>query len=175
MAWTFTCGCKRCPQRTSASTCMLAHIRMHSQVCMRRGPIIAPTRRWWQDGDNRQFARLLYFLMNTGEFTEQREVVKDSLGINKLPILCIFHDESQVLVNMITSTVARRGMRLLESFSKLVEGREVVKLNLAHKLVRFLFAVESRILACARASTCTRNGYSGTSLNGHSVKRSACL
>jgi hypothetical protein len=28
--------------------------------------------------------------MNTGEFAERREVVEDLLGINKLPILCIF-------------------------------------------------------------------------------------
>ena len=28
--------------------------------------------------------------MNTGEFIEQREVVKIHLGIDKLPILCIF-------------------------------------------------------------------------------------
>ena len=41
--------------------------------------------------------------------------------------------------------------RLLESFSKLVERREVVKLYLDHKLARF-FAVESRVLACALAS-----------------------
>ena len=34
--------------------------------------------------------RLSYFLMNAGEFTERREVVQDSLGIDKLPILRIF-------------------------------------------------------------------------------------
>ena len=58
--------------------------------CIGRGPIIAPTKQWWQDPDNRQFACLSYFLMNAGEFTERREVVKDSLGIDKLPILRIF-------------------------------------------------------------------------------------
>ena len=55
--------------------------------------------------------------MNTGEFTERREVLKDSLGIDELPILCIFHDESRVLVNVITSS---QGMRPLESFSSLL-------------------------------------------------------
>ena len=44
--------------------------------------------------------------------------------------------------------VSSRGTRLLESFSKLVERREAVKLYLAHELAKF-FAVESRILACA--------------------------
>jgi hypothetical protein len=34
--------------------------------------------------------RLSYFLMNTGEFAERREVVKDSLGVDKFPILRIF-------------------------------------------------------------------------------------
>ena len=33
---------------------------------------------------------LIVLLMNAGEFTERREVVKDSLGIDKLPILHIF-------------------------------------------------------------------------------------
>ena len=64
--------------------------RAHSRVRIGRGPIIAPTRQWWQDRDNRQFARLSYILMNAGEFTERREVVKDSLGIDKLPILRTF-------------------------------------------------------------------------------------
>ena len=64
--------------------------RMHSWVRIGRGPIIAPTRQWWQDRDNRQFMHLSNFLMITGEFTERREEVKDSLGIDKLPILCIF-------------------------------------------------------------------------------------
>ena len=48
-------------------------------------------------------------------------------------------------MNVIMSS---RGMRLLESFSKLVERREAVKLYLAHELAKF-FAVESQILACA--------------------------
>ena len=82
MAWTFTRACQRRPRRISART--------HARVRIGRGPIIAPTRQWWQDRDNRQFARLSYFLMNAGEFTERREVVKDSLGIDKLPILRIF-------------------------------------------------------------------------------------
>ena len=92
MTWTFTRACKRRPRRANASTRTLTHVRTHSRVRIGRGPIIAPTRRWWQDRDNRQFASLSYFLMNSGEFTEQREVhvVKDSLGIDKLPILRIF-------------------------------------------------------------------------------------
>ena len=90
MAWMFTCACKRCPRHTSTSTRTLAHIRTHSRVHIGHGPIIALTRQWCQDRDNRQFASLSYFLINTGEFTEQREVVKDSLGIDKLPILYIF-------------------------------------------------------------------------------------
>ena len=85
MAWTFTHACKRRPQRASTSTRTFAHICMHSRVRIGRGPIIAPTRQWWQDRDNRQFARLSYFLMNADEFTERRE-----LGIDKLPILRIF-------------------------------------------------------------------------------------
>ena len=55
-------------------------------------------------------------------------------------------------MNVIMSS---RGTRLLESFSKVVERRD--ELYLAHKLARFFFAVESRILACAFASACTRN------------------
>ena len=90
MAWTFINGCKRRPQHTRVSTHMLAHIRTHSQVRIGRGPIVAPTRQWRQNQDNRQFARLSYFLMNTDEFNERREVVKDSPGIDMLPILCIF-------------------------------------------------------------------------------------
>ena len=90
MAWTFTRTCQRRPRRASASTRTLAHIRTHSRVRIGRGPIIAPTRQWWQDRDNRQFARLSYFLTNAGEFTERREVVKDSIGIDKLPIVRIF-------------------------------------------------------------------------------------
>jgi hypothetical protein len=54
-------------------------------------------------------------------------------------------------VNVIASTVTRRGTKLFESFSKLVERREAVKLELAFKLARF-FAVES---VCARASAYT--------------------
>ena len=50
--------------------------------------------------------------------------------------------------------------QLLESFSKLVERREAVKLYVAHELAK-LFAVESRILACALASACTRNTGTG--------------
>ena len=65
----------------------LTHIHTHLRVCVGRGPIIAPTRQWWQDQDNRQFECLLYFLMNTGE---QREAVKDLLVIDKLHIFCIF-------------------------------------------------------------------------------------
>ena len=59
-------------------------------------------------------------------------------------------------MNMIASS---QGTRLLESFSKLVEGREAVKLYLAHKLAtcRF-FAVKSRILVCA----CTQTWVPGT-------------
>ena len=87
--------------------------------------------------DNRQFARLSYFLMETGEFTELKEVVKYPLGIDKLPIFCIFHDKSRVLMNVIASTVTCGGTRLVESFSKLVERREAVKLYLAHKLAGF--------------------------------------
>ena len=56
--------------------------------------------------------------------------------------------------------VSSRGTKLLESFSKLVERREAVKLYLAHELAKF-FAVESRILACALASACTRNAGTG--------------
>ena len=94
---------------------------------------------------------LLYFLMNAGEFTERREVIKHSLGIDKLLILCIFHDESRVLVNVIASS---RGTRLLESFSKLVERREAVNLYLAHKLARFFLLSSLKYLrvplrACA--------------------------
>ena len=63
-------------------------------------------------------------------------------------------------MNVVVSTVTCQGMRLLESFSKLVERREAVKLYLAHKLARF-FAVESPILACARGSVCTQNAGTG--------------
>ena len=56
--------------------------------------------------------------------------------------------------------VSSRGKRLLESFSKLVERKEAVKLYLAHELAKF-FAVESQILACALASACTRNAGTG--------------
>ena len=87
VAWTFTRACKGA---LDAQMRVLTHIYTHSRVRIGRGPIIAPTRQWWQDRDNRQFARLSYFLMNIGEFTERREVVKDSLGIDKLLILRTF-------------------------------------------------------------------------------------
>jgi hypothetical protein len=86
VAWTFTRKSKWRAQRVSSSTHALAHIHMHSRVRIGHGPIIASTRRWWQDRDSMQFARLSYFLMNTCELDEQREVVKDSLGVDKLPI-----------------------------------------------------------------------------------------
>ena len=69
-----TRGSKRHPR---CAKCEYSHSTLVS-------PIIA---QWWQNQDNRQFARLSYFLIDTGEFTERREVVKDSLGIDKLPIL----------------------------------------------------------------------------------------
>ncbi len=85
-AWMFMHGCKRRPRCASASEYPHAHL----WIRMGHGPIIAPTRQWWQDRDSRLFARLSYFLMNTDEFAEWRVVVEDSLGINKLRILCIF-------------------------------------------------------------------------------------
>jgi hypothetical protein len=97
------------------------HIRMYSGVRIGHGPII---RQWWQDQDNRQFARLSRFLMNTGEFAERREAVKVSLGVDKLLILR--HDESRVLMNAIASAVTRHGTRLLGSFSKLVECSKTI-------------------------------------------------
>ena len=51
---------------------------------------------------------------------------------------------------MIASTVTRRGMRLLESFSKLVERRKAVKLYLAHKLARFFCCQILHVPARAR-------------------------
>ena len=42
-------------------------------------------------------------------------------------------------MNVIASTVTRQGTRFLESFSKLVEKREAVKLYLAHKQARFIY------------------------------------
>ena len=90
MAWTFTHTCKRCPWYASASTCILAHICTHSWVLIGRGPIIVPTRQWWQDRDSKQLACLLYLLMNTCEFTERSVVVKDTLGIDK-PLILISH------------------------------------------------------------------------------------
>jgi hypothetical protein len=66
---------------------------MHSRVRIGRGP-------HQQDNGGKietagsivlfTFYFLSYFLMNTGEFAEQREVVKDSLGMDKFPSLCIF-------------------------------------------------------------------------------------
>ena len=151
-AWTFINGCKTRPQRTRVSTHMLAHIRTHSQVRIGRGPIIAPTRQWRQNQDNREFARLSYFLMNTGEFNEQREAVKDSPGIDMLPILYIFHYKSRVLMNVIVSTVTRWSTTLLESFSKLIERREAVKLY-----VYMCVAHNELYLFCCRVSnTCVR-------------------
>jgi hypothetical protein len=91
---------------------------MHSRVRIGRGPIIAPPR---QDRD-RQFARLSYFLMNTGEFAERREVVKDSKHRQAFNSLYFFMASLEyVLVNVIASTVTRRGTRFFERFSKLVE------------------------------------------------------
>ena len=77
-----TRGCKRHPR---CAKCEYSHTRAYPHTLV--SPIIA---QWWQNQDNRQFARLSYFLINTGEFTERREVVKDSLGIDKLPILYFF-------------------------------------------------------------------------------------
>ena len=62
-------------------------------------------------------------------------------------------------MNVIASAVTRRGTRLLESFSKVVERREAVKLYLAHKLARVFFAVESQILVCALKTRVPGTGY----------------
>ena len=60
---------------------------------------------------------------------------------------------------MIASTVTRRGTRLLESFSKLVERREAVKLYLAHKLAKFFCCWVSNTCVCPRRRVHSKRGY----------------
>ena len=57
---------------------VLAHALASTYMYRRRGPIIVPKRQWWQDRDSRKVVRLSHF-MSSGEFTKQREAVKDSL------------------------------------------------------------------------------------------------
>ena len=103
-----------------------------------------------------QFACLSYVLMNTGEFTEQRQPVKDSLGIDKLLILSIYFMSSLEYSWVWSWALLHSEARdLLESLSKLVEQRGAVRVYLAFKLVRFLLLSPEYSCECSSTSECT--------------------
>ena len=109
MAWTFTHACKRCLDTHTWVLARSASTREY--VCSYCTDKIMVAR------SRQQALRALIVL-----FDERREIVKDSLGIDKLPILCIFSWRVSNTHERDREQPRHETFRKLK-FSKLVERR----------------------------------------------------